>query len=49
MRTPIAACLIMLLALPASAQIYSYTDASGKQVHAVDRRNGYPLPYRLSD
>ena len=32
MRTPIAACLIMLLALPASAQIYSYTDASGTKV-----------------
>jgi hypothetical protein len=32
MRTPIAACLLMLLALPASAEIYSYTDASGNKV-----------------
>jgi len=30
-----------------SRAAFGYTDASGKQVHAVDRRNGYPLPYRL--
>jgi hypothetical protein len=31
MRTPIAACLLMLLAIPASAEIYTYTDASGNK------------------
>lgn len=32
MRTSIAACLLMLLAVPASAQIFSYTDANGNKV-----------------
>jgi len=31
MRAPIA-CLLMALAIPATAQIYSYTDASGNKV-----------------
>ena len=31
MRTPIA-CLLMALAIPATAEIYSYTDASGNKV-----------------
>ncbi len=31
MRTPLA-CLLLALALPATAQIYSYTDASGNRV-----------------
>lgn len=31
MRTPIA-CLLLALAIPATAQIYSYTDASGNKV-----------------
>ncbi|MBF7728575.1 DUF4124 domain-containing protein [Pseudomonas sp. N040] len=31
MRIPLA-CLLMLLAIPASAQIYSYTDANGNKV-----------------
>jgi hypothetical protein len=30
-----------------SRAAFGYVDASGKHVVAVDRRNGYPLPYRL--
>ena len=30
-----------------SRAAFGYVDASGKHVAAVDRRNGYPLPYRL--
>jgi hypothetical protein len=30
-----------------SRAAFGYVDASGKHIAAVDRRNGYPLPYRL--
>ena len=30
-----------------SRAAFGYVDSSGKHVVAVDRRNGYPLPYRL--
>jgi len=30
-----------------SRAAFGYVDANGKHVAAVDRRNGYPLPYRL--
>ena len=30
-----------------SRAAFGYVDAGGKHVAAVDRRNGYPLPYRL--
>jgi hypothetical protein len=30
-----------------SRAAFGYVDATGKHVTAVDRRNGYPLPYRL--
>ena len=30
-----------------SRAAFGYVDANGKHVTAVDRRNGYPLPYRL--
>jgi len=30
-----------------SRAAFGYVDANGKHITAVDRRNGYPLPYRL--
>jgi hypothetical protein len=30
-----------------SRAAFGYVDANGKHIAAVDRRNGYPLPYRL--